>query len=407
MMFEFTIEINYEDLQSGIDGFCRGNIAIKSQYGSTDLKGEKMLIFISLTDLLLNIIDLVDRGVKKYKFNSFEGGFVFYLNARDKYFELENYRGSIIAKPTSKELIQSIGRGVINFYNTYRPMVKEVDSAIEDFDETLETFKTLYSDLLNITSDKAESLPSLLEKDLIVNHISQSEQQMRQRMANDKIRFGSSFFDPPLAKYIEMVVTHRYELDIVSWLQNDTKIPLTKDIYTPKWCGYFIKNNRVIRTKRALVILVKDDSDKGYRVLTSYPAIELHPFDDESFDLSLIMTPYQLNAKTELLFSGYFHQDWVHCYNWDEGEAIDFKKPIEKLKQDASVEDLALAVQKLNKIVSSNWSEESLKITLIEDFNCFINPEAFGLSERQFIEAVLNEMKKGGKYLLNKQSHLL
>lgn len=406
MMFKFKIEIDAEDLKAGVDGCSRGNITIKSQYGSGVLESKKMVIFISLTDLLLNVIDLINQDIKKYKFNSFEGSFVFYLNARDKFFELEAYQGYIFDKPTPRELIQSIGEGVISFYNTYRPMVEEADSAILDFDETIETFKTLYSDLLDITSHQADSQSSLPTKDLLLHHISQSEPEIRERMAHDKIRYGSSFFDSSLAKYIEFVVTHRYQLNIASWLKTNPKIPLTKDIYTPKWCGYIIKNNRAIKTKRALVILVKDDSKKGYKVLTSYPVIQLHHFDDESFNLSLIMTPSQMDDKTELLFSGYFHQDWIHCYNWNEGEEIDFKKPIELLKREASIKDLALAVQQLDRIARLNWSEESLELTLIEDFNCFVNPHAFGLSNRQFIEAVLFQMKKGGKYLLYEHSHL-
>jgi hypothetical protein len=101
------------------------------------------------------------------------------------------------------------------------------------------------------------------------------------------------------------------------------------------------------------------------------------------------------------MFSSYFNQDWMHCYNWNDIEKIDFIKPIELFKQEASIEGLALAVQQLEKLVNLKWSDKEVDEILLDQFNCFVNPKAFGLSVPQFLSKVLNQLKKGGRYLIH------
>ncbi len=153
-MFDLTIEIHPYDLETGIDGFTTANMNIKGDYGFLTSKRDKapfqdMMIFISLSDLLDSIVNLVKKGAKEYEFVGVDSSFIFFINNKKGSYILSDSSKQVIAKSTEKELVQSIWDGVSNFYNTYRPLVKEVDGAIKDLDNSIEKFKTQFLDVLS------------------------------------------------------------------------------------------------------------------------------------------------------------------------------------------------------------------------------------------------------------------
>lgn len=402
-MFDLKIELDSEDLKLGVNGFSRANMTIKGQYKEYSSDGKSMLIFISATNLLLNIIDLVNKDIDKYKFDAIEGGFVFYIKKKGEQFELESYRGGLITKSTAPELIKSIWSGVSQFYDTYRPLIKEADSPTLDLDDTIQSFKSLYSGILGLSPDTAESSTELSNplstKDLIDNHVAKSEQWIREKMLRDKTRQCSSFFDPYVTNEIIFTAAYLYETDIKLWLESDSRTPLTRAMYLQKFCGFVLKDNYAVNTKRALVIWVKDNSKRGYRVLTTYPTLRPeYGLSDDGVSENRV-TDRTLRNKLHKLFSCYFHQDWVDYHNLNEGDEINFNQPVELFKQKASIEDLGLAVQQLEQLVGTGWKDEWFDETLVYEFDCFVNPEAFGLTNLQFLKTVLNQLKQGGRYL--------
>ena len=148
-MFDFLIELDSEDLKLGVDGFCQGDMTIKGQQGSASSDGRTMMIFISLTQLLNGIRRLAKKEIKEYKFVAIEGGFLFYITNINDTWILTDKKDKIIIESSRNDFIQSIWEGVDRFYSTYRPLVKEVDSGITDFDNSIKKFKTQFSEILN------------------------------------------------------------------------------------------------------------------------------------------------------------------------------------------------------------------------------------------------------------------
>ena len=148
-MFDFLIELDSEDLKLGVDGFCQGDMTIKGQQGSVSSDGGTMMIFLSLTPLLYGIRRLAEKEINEYKFVAIEGGFYFYVASTNDTWILTDKEGKIIIESSRNDFIKSTWRGVDRFRNTYRPLVKELDSGIIDFDNSIEKFKTQFSDILN------------------------------------------------------------------------------------------------------------------------------------------------------------------------------------------------------------------------------------------------------------------
>ena len=146
--FEFLIELDSEDLKLGIDGYSQGNITINGEYGSISSE-YTMMIFVSLSLLLYGIKQLASKEIEEYKFVAVEGGFSFYLTNTDNIWVLTDKKNDIIAESSLSNFVQSIWRGVNEFQCTYKPLIEEVDVGIKDFEESVEDFRTQFSEILN------------------------------------------------------------------------------------------------------------------------------------------------------------------------------------------------------------------------------------------------------------------
>ena len=153
-MLEFLVEMDLEDLKLGVDTYSLGNISIKGELSSITSDDSSMMIFISLSELLSQIINLFKGEIKQYQFVGVDSSFTFHIINRINSFVITDSKKKIIARATSQELIQSVWKGISEFYNAYRPLIKDPDEIVDDLDNTLNKFQTQFSDILN-SSEKS------------------------------------------------------------------------------------------------------------------------------------------------------------------------------------------------------------------------------------------------------------
>ena len=64
----------------------------------------------------------------------------------------------------------------------------------------------------------------------------------------------------------------RYKKEIDAWLKSNRKKPFAEDITMDRDIGTVVsKRGRTRTTKKATVVLKKDNSQLGYHILTSFP----------------------------------------------------------------------------------------------------------------------------------------
>ena len=104
-------------------------------------------------------------------------------------------------------------------------------------------------------------------------HISKADQWLRNRQRNDGIKNSSSFANNAAANLTQARFIKTYKKEIREWL-NDKKAPrkFTKDIIMDRVIGTAIPGKGKARpTNKAKVVLLKDNSELGYHILTSFP----------------------------------------------------------------------------------------------------------------------------------------
>ena len=96
---------------------------------------------------------------------------------------------------------------------------------------------------------------------------------MRNRQRSDEIKDSSSFTNNAAANLTQARFVKAYKKEIREWLDNKkARRPFAKDIVMDRPIGTVIKGKGKARpTNKAKVVLVKDSSELGYHVLTSFP----------------------------------------------------------------------------------------------------------------------------------------
>ena len=104
-------------------------------------------------------------------------------------------------------------------------------------------------------------------------HIGKSPEWLRERMMNDPdVKRASSFDTRANANLTQARFIKENKAAIEKWLKSPTKSAFGKKITMDREIGIVVKRNgSVKKTKKAFVYLGKNDSQLGYRIVTSYP----------------------------------------------------------------------------------------------------------------------------------------
>ena len=100
-MLEFLVEMDLEDLKLGVDTYSLGNISIKGELSSITSDDSSMMIFISLSELLSQIINIFKGEIKQYQFVGVDSSFTFHIINRRNSFVITDSKKKIIARVTS------------------------------------------------------------------------------------------------------------------------------------------------------------------------------------------------------------------------------------------------------------------------------------------------------------------
>lgn len=99
------------------------------------------------------------------------------------------------------------------------------------------------------------------------------------------------------------------------------------------------------------------------------------------------------------MFGAYFHQDWLHVdYDFPEGENPHFKTIVHEYLKDCDDEDVNLVIKQLEELVLFNWSERKYRNILVYHFGNCINPHAFGLTYREYLQEIIGILKQDSRY---------
>lgn len=151
-MFELIVELDSEQLKLGIHKYIYGDITIVGQYGSVSSKQYKTvkssMLFISITELLDGVRSLVLNNEKQYDYLSIGSGFTFHIIRKKNHFIITDVQNKLIAKSTSKELIQSIWNPVNKFITKYRPYLEEGAGVTIGLDDSVKDFQTQLAEYL-------------------------------------------------------------------------------------------------------------------------------------------------------------------------------------------------------------------------------------------------------------------
>ena len=83
---------------------------------------------------------------------------------------------------------------------------------------------------------------------------------------------ASSFYDYPAANLTQARFVKKYKKEIDAWLKSKRKGTFAREIQTSKNIGIYVpKKGKVRHVKKATVVLGKNNSELGYRIVTSYP----------------------------------------------------------------------------------------------------------------------------------------
>jgi hypothetical protein len=103
-------------------------------------------------------------------------------------------------------------------------------------------------------------------------HIGKSEQWLRDRIRREGLDEASSFYDNSIANLTQAKFIGKYKKEIDAWLKSNIKGTFARNITMDREIGIYVpKKGRVRHVKKATVVLGKNESELGYRVITSYP----------------------------------------------------------------------------------------------------------------------------------------
>ena len=215
-------------------------------------------------------------------------------------------------------------------------------------------------------------------------HIGKSQEWVQNYIKIKNLAWFSSFFKYEYSNSAVFTMLHILKYEIGIWLNSQDKNPFEGTVTLKKEIGFITFNNDFTRvTKQARVILTKDTScKKGYKVTNCFPCIT--------------ESDYRFRYLQRMLIT-YFHSEWIY----DNSLSTDYRLVIEEYKNNSNNDTIYYTVKELEVLVECfHWGEKELLNVLKKTFCCAINPEAYGLTCKEFIVEILVAMKEGGRYQL-------
>ena len=107
----------------------------------------------------------------------------------------------------------------------------------------------------------------------IERHVGKSTEWLRNRARTDRTTdVASSFNTEANANLTQARFIKESKGEIQKWLENDSKVPFRGNISMDREIGIVVDDKgKVMTSNKARIILVKDNSELGYHILTSFP----------------------------------------------------------------------------------------------------------------------------------------
>lgn len=105
------------------------------------------MIFISLSNILYDISSLIINRKQQYIFEGDDSSFRFFVFNKKGTIHLTDSWKNLVAKYSTSKFIQSLWKGVNEFFTKYRPYLGK-DDVINYIEGTLDKFKTQFADIL-------------------------------------------------------------------------------------------------------------------------------------------------------------------------------------------------------------------------------------------------------------------
>lgn len=148
-----------------------------------------------------------------------------------------------------------------------------------DFLNELKETRTKYVESIYETSRRTIDTQDLLGGHIREEHVGRSEAWLRNRLnqpENSSLNFASSFKNEEIANRIIGKFVRQFERDIEKFLKNSKSLKLEVVFDTGEQSlgtGVTRRKSGVWDSTKAYVMIVKDNSEKGWHVLTSYPTL--------------------------------------------------------------------------------------------------------------------------------------
>ncbi|WP_375339036.1 RNase A-like domain-containing protein [Baaleninema simplex] len=111
----------------------------------------------------------------------------------------------------------------------------------------------------------------------IDRYVGRSEHWLCNRLAGDpNLRFASSFRNEAAANRTQGRFVRRYRNEIIDWLNSGRGRPFVAEIEMENPIGIVLErgSSRAVETSTARVVIVRDTSEQGWRIHTSFPIID-------------------------------------------------------------------------------------------------------------------------------------
>ncbi len=109
----------------------------------------------------------------------------------------------------------------------------------------------------------------------IEKHVDKSEAYLKERLAiESNIKSASTFFNKEIGNRVQLSFLRRYKSEINTWLKSSNTKPFVREFEMPIDVGRVKgrgKASSVQTTNKVRVVVIKDESPKGWRFETSFP----------------------------------------------------------------------------------------------------------------------------------------
>lgn len=142
-MLIIKIELEQAEIMEEIHSFSMGHMTIEGQglFISSKCKNRSMMIFVSISQLLDEIVSFVDsKNQNKYNFVGVDSSFQFYLIKSKKEILVTDVKRRLIHQGSQSEVIASFWEGVKDFLLRYGYLIGTTEIILNDLKNSISRF---------------------------------------------------------------------------------------------------------------------------------------------------------------------------------------------------------------------------------------------------------------------------